>query len=116
MTSARCCLAADEGVSPHGIHVTIGAVQVESTDVITEFANGPNVNTYYEFVRMDSGRIHIPPRYRPDRLRDPPGPIWDICIIKLQQMYRVHYDYVDIGKASVGFSLKLSLIFRSIAK
>ena len=99
ITSGRCCLVAwDRGTEPRGIHVTIGAVQVQSTDII--ITQAPNINTHYEFVSLDSGLI--------DSLR-----LWDeremsdVCFIGLRAIYVPHglqgpgpYDDVEVSKTS----------------
>lgn len=112
MTAAECCLPASNEMSTYGIHVTIGAVQV--VDNVNHVINrAPNNETYYEFVRMDSGRIHTPLQYLSKRSSDSPGPSdqWNICIIELKTMYyRGGNDNVELSKASVSQRLRESAL------
>ena len=103
ITSGRCCeVVRERGTEPRGIHVTIGAIQVERTDII--ITQAPNINTHYEFVSLDSGLIDS--TLFDDRERN------DVCFIGLRAIYVPYglqgpgpYDDVEISKASE-FSLE----------
>ena len=91
----------------YGIYVTIGATSVYSTFVIPPDnpANGgppagsPEAGTYYEFVRVDSGRIFLPDDY----VREA-GTDMDICLIKLQQAHIVEGSgQLHVGKAFISY-------------
>ena len=107
ITSGRCCAVVRErGTEPRGIHVTIGAVQVQSTDII--ITQAPNINTHYEFVSLDSGLINTfwdIDDANAGRIRE----FSDICFIGLRAIYVPRglqgpgpYDDVEISKASEG--------------